>query len=80
MVPREVCTECSERSNHYREVMLNVQKSAEVIVCVQKSAEVIVCDLKVVTLIAEMLLLLSRSIPIDKCLVRNEQCKAIETK
>ena len=32
VVPREVCTECSERSNHYREVMLNVQKSAEVIV------------------------------------------------
>lgn len=48
--------------------------------CHEKSAEVIVCDLKVVTLIAEMLLLLSRSIPIDKCLVRNEQCKAIETK
>ena len=46
----------------------------------KKSAEVVVCDLKVVTLIAEMLLLLSRSIPIDKCLVRNEQCKAIETK
>lgn len=46
----------------------------------EKSAEVIVCDLKVVTSIAEMLLLLSRSIPIDKCLVRNEQCKAIETK
>ena len=48
--------------------------------CHEKSAEVTVCDLKVVTLIAEMLLLLSRSIPIDKCLVRNEQCKAIETK
>ena len=31
-VPREVCMECSERSNHYWEVMLNVQKSAEVIV------------------------------------------------
>lgn len=46
----------------------------------KKSAEAIVCDLKVVTSIAEMLLLLSRSIPIDKCLVRNEQCKAIETK
>ena len=26
--------ECSERSNHYWEVMLNVQKSAEVIVAV----------------------------------------------
>ena len=34
MVPREVCTERSERSNHYREVMLSVQKSAEVIVAV----------------------------------------------
>ena len=32
--PREVCTERSERSNHYREVMLSVQKSAEVIVAV----------------------------------------------
>ena len=46
----------------------------------QKSAEVIVCDLKVVILIAEMLLLLSRSIPIGKCLVRNERCEATETK
>ena len=34
VVPREVCTECSERGNHYREVMLNVQKSAEVILAV----------------------------------------------
>ena len=34
VVPREVCTECPERGNHYREVMLNVQKSAEVIVAV----------------------------------------------
>lgn len=34
MVPREVCTERFERSNHYREVMLSVQKSAEVIVAV----------------------------------------------
>ena len=32
VVPREVCTECLERDNHYREVVLNVQKSAEVIV------------------------------------------------
>ena len=32
MVPREVCTVCSERSNHYREIVQNVQKSAEVIV------------------------------------------------
>lgn len=46
----------------------------------EKSAEVIVCDLKVATLIAEMLLLLSRSIPIGKCLVRNERCEATETK
>ena len=34
VVPGEVCTERSERGNHYREVMLNVQKSAEVIVAV----------------------------------------------
>ena len=32
----------------------------------RESDDVIVCDLKVVTLIAEMLLLLSRSIPIGK--------------
>ena len=32
MVPREVCVECSERSNHSRQAMLNTQKSAEVIV------------------------------------------------
>ena len=32
VVPREVCTECPERDNHYREVMQNVQKSAEAIV------------------------------------------------
>ena len=70
MVPREVCVERSERSNRYCEITLNAQKSAEAIVC----------DLEVVTLIAEMLLLLSRSIPIDKCLVRNEPCRAIETK
>ena len=70
MVPGEVCAKRSERSNRYCEITLSAQKSAEAIVC----------DLKVATLIAEMLLLLSRSIPIDKCLVRNEQCKAIETK
>ena len=70
VVPREVCVECSERSNHNCKVVLNTQKSAEVIVC----------DLKVVTLIAEMLLLLSRSISIGKCLVRNERCEATETK
>ena len=39
VVPREVCAESSERSNHYREVMLNVQKSAEVIVAVFFSAK-----------------------------------------
>ena len=39
VVPREVCTERSERSNHYREVMLSVQKSAEVIVAVFFSAK-----------------------------------------
>ena len=32
VVPREVCTESSENGNRYREVTLNVQKSAEVIV------------------------------------------------
>ena len=32
MVPREVCVERSERSNHSRKIMLNTQKSAEVIV------------------------------------------------
>ena len=32
VVPREVCTVSAERSNHYREVVQNVQKSAEVIV------------------------------------------------
>ena len=39
VVPREVCTERPERSNHYREVMLNVQKSAEVIVAEFFSSE-----------------------------------------
>ena len=32
VVPREICTVCSERSDHCREVVQNVQKSAEVIV------------------------------------------------
>ena len=32
VVPREVCTESSEKGNRYREVTLSVQKSAEVIV------------------------------------------------
>ena len=32
VVPGEVCVECPERDNHYREIVLNVQKSAEVVV------------------------------------------------
>jgi len=32
VVPGEVCTERSERGNHVREGVLNVQKSAEAIV------------------------------------------------
>lgn len=32
VVPREVCVERSEKSNHNRKVVLNMQKSAEVIV------------------------------------------------
>ena len=32
--PREVCMERSEKSNRYRKITLNVQKSAEVIVAV----------------------------------------------
>ena len=32
VVPREDCTVSAERSNHYREVVQNVQRSAEVIV------------------------------------------------
>ena len=35
VVPGEVCTKRPERDNHYYEVMLNVQKSAEVIVARQ---------------------------------------------
>ena len=31
VVPGEVCTIRPERDNHYREIILNVQKSAEVI-------------------------------------------------
>ena len=49
----------SEKSNCYRKDALNMQKSVENILC----------DLKVVTLIVEMPLLLSRSIPIDRCLL-----------
>ena len=39
MVPGEVCAECPERDNHHREVMLNVQKSAEVIVAERRRTE-----------------------------------------
>jgi len=39
VVPGEVCTKRSERSNHNREVMLNVQKSAEVIVAEKRRTE-----------------------------------------
>ena len=34
VVPREICTESSERSNRYQEITLNIQKSAEAIVTV----------------------------------------------
>ena len=73
VVPRETCVERFERGNH-------CTSKSKAVLNAQESAEVIVCDLKVVTLIAEMLLLLSRSIPIGKCLVRNERCEATETK
>lgn len=39
VVPGEVCAVCSERSNQYREVLLNVQKSAEVIVAEKRRTE-----------------------------------------
>ncbi len=39
MVPREVCTKRSVGSNHNREVMLNVQKSAEIIVAEKRRTE-----------------------------------------
>ena len=39
MVPREVCVECSERSNHNRKITLNTQKSAEVIVVERRRTE-----------------------------------------
>ena len=39
MVPREVCVESSERSNHSRKIMLNTQKSAEVIVVERRRTE-----------------------------------------
>ena len=37
--PGEVCTICPERDNHYREIMLNIQKSAEVIVAERQRTE-----------------------------------------
>ena len=37
--PGEVCTICHERDNHYREIMLNVQKSAEVIAAERQRTE-----------------------------------------
>ena len=39
VIPGEVCAECPERDNHYREVVLNVQKSAEVIVAERRRTE-----------------------------------------
>ena len=39
MVPGEVCTIRPERDNHYREIILNVQKSAEVIVAERQRTE-----------------------------------------
>ena len=32
VVPGEICAVCSEKSNRYRKITLNVQKSAEAIV------------------------------------------------
>ena len=39
MVPGEVCTVRPERDNHYREIILSVQKSAEVIVAERRRTE-----------------------------------------
>lgn len=39
VVPGEVCTVRPERDNHYREIILNVQKSAEVIVAERRRTE-----------------------------------------
>ena len=39
VVPGEVCTKRPERDNHYYEVMLNVQKSAEVIAAKKRRTE-----------------------------------------
>ena len=43
VVPREICTECAERSNHYREVMLSVQRYPKGMI----SVEVIVAEFSV---------------------------------
>ena len=58
-----------ERERTLISEVLQMIASAVVTTNCEKSAEAIVCDLEVVTLTAEILLLLSRSIPIDKCLV-----------
>ena len=39
VVPREVCVERSERSNHSRKAVLSTQKSAEVIVAEKKAKD-----------------------------------------
>lgn len=39
VVPGEVCTIRPERDNHYREIILSVQKSAEVIVAERRRTE-----------------------------------------
>ena len=39
VVPGEVCTTRPERGNHYGEIMLNAQKSAEVIVAERRRTE-----------------------------------------
>ena len=44
MVPREVCVECSERSNRNRKAALSTQKSAEVIVAKMKQVFIWVKD------------------------------------
>jgi hypothetical protein len=38
-VPGEVCMEHLERGNHYRKIILNIQKSAEVIVAERRRTE-----------------------------------------
>ena len=39
VVPREICAERSEKSNHHHEMMLSAQKSAEAIVAEKRRAE-----------------------------------------